>query len=163
MGRPKGSKNSPHAGMVEIICKICGKIFKVGFTRKKTAKYCSKTCRHISDKGHIPWNKNKKVPQISGKNHWNYKTGTFIKNNYVYVCQPHHPNATKNGYVKRSYLVIEKMIARYLTPEEIVHHKGVHFSLSSAENKQDDSPENLQLFSNIGKHTTFHLLLRHSH
>ena len=55
---------------------------------------------------------------------------------------------------------MEQMIGRYLTPEEIVHHKGVHFSLGSIKNKQDDSPENLQLYTNESQHAKIHAMKR---
>ena len=54
------------------------------------------------------------------------------------------------------------MISRYLIPGEIIHHKGINFHIRSLENKQDDSPENLELFENSSKHIKFHYLIKKS-
>jgi GTPase SAR1 family protein len=70
---------------------------------------------------------------------------------YVYVKAPNHPFATKDGYVKRSRLIMEKIIGRFLTPEEIVHHIN--------EIKDDDRPKNLKLFPLKAGHTKLHILL----
>ena len=137
---------------------------------------------HKINVGRIPWNKNKIMPEEyritnslaqqgkklskktkqkmskarQGNKHWNWQGGKRIVRKYVYIYNPYHPFATKQGYVKRSHLVIEKIIGRYLTLEEVVHHKGVHFPIGSIKNKQDDSPENLILFSNESNHQKFH-------
>ncbi|KKK64435.1 hypothetical protein LCGC14_2984270 [marine sediment metagenome] len=41
---------------------------------------------------------------------------------YVRVRRHGHPRADKNGQVKRSVLVMEEAIGRYLLPDEEVHH-----------------------------------------
>ncbi|GAG00095.1 unnamed protein product, partial [marine sediment metagenome] len=41
---------------------------------------------------------------------------------YVRVTKPNHPRANKRGQVKRSVLVMEQAIGRYLLPDEEVHH-----------------------------------------
>ena len=51
---------------------------------------------------------------------------------------------------------MEKHLGRYLKPEEIVHHKGTKYPMGSVKDKQDDRPENLQLFTNQSKHMEFH-------
>ena len=43
---------------------------------------------------------------------------------------------------------MEKMLGRYLKPEEVVHHKN--------KLRDDDSPKNLKLFANKSKHIKFH-------
>lgn len=104
------------------------------------------------------WNKNKKTgftpwlgkkrPNISGKNHWRWKGGKIYMAGYVYILKPNHPRADKRGYIKRAYLVVEKTIKRYINFKEIVHHiNGI---------KNDDRPENLQLFPNRSEHTKHH-------
>lgn len=66
---------------------------------------------------------------------------------YILIYQPSHPRADKKGYVKRSYLVVEKYLGRYLKPKEIVHH------INKIVN--DDRIENLKLFATNGKHLSF--------
>ena len=58
------------------------------------AKYNSKF------KGKIPWNKNKKVPQVTGENNFNWKGGRHIlKTGYVLIYVPDHPRANNGRYV----------------------------------------------------------------
>ncbi len=134
---------------------------------------------------YIPWNKGKKLPQFSGKNNPFYGKkhseeskrkmskslkGKFIgqkssswkggkysnTQGYILVYSPNHPFKDCRGYVRRSHLVMEKMIGRYLLPEEVIHHKGTKYPLGSIKNKQDDRKINLQLFSNNSEHLRFH-------
>lgn len=90
---------------------------------------------------------------ISGDKNPNWRGGQY-KNaeGYIFVCHPSHPQANKKGYIQRSHLVIKKVIKRHLKPLEIVHHKnGI---------RDDDRPENLQLFSNYATHNRHHLKKR---
>ena len=64
----------------------------------------------------------------------------------VYV--PEHPFARPNGYVFRYRLVAEKMLGRFLAPQEVVHHRNG--------NVQDDRPENLQVFPSQSEHIKVH-------
>lgn len=78
--------------------------------------------------------------------HW--KGGEVFINGYIYIKNRTHPLRTKNNYVMRSHLVMEKHLRRYLLPTEIVHHiNGV---------KDDDRIENLYLFPSIKAHRRFH-------
>ena len=109
-------------------------------------------------KGNIPWSKlhPELMPRNKREKNGNWKGGETITNGYILLYQPSHPFAYKTGYIKRARLVMEQITGRYLTPKEVVHHKGVHFPIKSIENKQDDSPENLQLFCTTNEHTSFH-------
>ena len=99
-------------------------------------------------KGMTPWNKGKIFPERSKEFSPSWKGGITKHNGYVYISQPNHPYKHYNGYVKRSRLVIEQMIRRYLTPKEVVHHiNGI---------KDDDRPENLMYFANDSDHQKFH-------
>lgn len=72
------------------------------------------------------------------------------KDGYVATWMPKHPFANDCGYVMEHRLVMEKHIGRYLTEEEVVHHKnGI---------RNDNRIENLELFSNDGEHQRYHAL-----
>jgi len=59
-----------------------------------------------------------------------------------------HPNANKSGYVMEHRLIMEEQLGRYLTEDEVVHHKnGV---------KNDNVLENLEVMS-IHDHRKLHL------
>ena len=70
------------------------------------------------------------------------------KDGYNYVYSPNHPMATKDGYVMEHILVMEKSIGRYITRDEVVHHKN---------RKRDDNRiENLQLMT-FKEHAGLHM------
>lgn len=63
---------------------------------------------------------------------------------YVLIHTPTHPHATAAGYVREHRLVMESMIGRHLEPGEVVHHIDG--------DKQNNRPDNLQLFAANGEH-----------
>lgn len=63
---------------------------------------------------------------------------------YLMVWIPNHPMATVNGYVLQHRHAMELHIGRYLTAEEVVHHRNG--------NREDNRIENLQLFANNPEH-----------
>lgn len=64
-----------------------------------------------------------------------------ISNGYVFLRM--------NGqYINRAKMVMEQQLGRSLKPGEVVHHVNG--------DKQDDRPENLQLFANRSEHVRFH-------
>ncbi len=66
---------------------------------------------------------------------------------YVMVRNTSHPRVNSRGYVKRSRLVLEAKLGRYLLPDCEPHHQN--------EIKDDDRPENLiELLS--GVHQSLH-------
>lgn len=71
---------------------------------------------------------------------------------YIKVYVPEHPNATKDGYVMKHILVVEKHIGRYLQPGEVVHHKN-HV-------RDDNRIENLHLMTKH-EHCSMHMKERH--
>jgi hypothetical protein len=99
--------------------------------------------------------KGRKLFHLRGKNANHYKEGGTIGDGYILVLCPEHPHAHHTGYVKRSHLIVERIIGRFLKPNEVVHHKGIKYPLHSIENRQDDSPENLQVMTK-GEHCALH-------
>jgi len=76
-----------------------------------------------------------------------FKNGVRLLN-YIYKWCPEHPFATKQGYVFEHRLAMEQKIGRFLTPEEVVHHKNG--------NTIDNKIENLELFDTNSKHIKSH-------
>lgn len=70
---------------------------------------------------------------------------------YVVVRMPNHPRAI-NGYIFEHILIMETILGRYLTEEEVVHHID--------ENKKNNSPENLMFFKNEKDHRKYHAFMR---
>lgn len=58
---------------------------------------------------------------------------------YTMIYCPKHPFATKDGYVMEHILIMERAIGRYITREEVVHHKN--------HNRNDNRLENLELMT----------------
>jgi len=69
------------------------------------------------------------------------------KQGYIYIKTEGHPHASK-GYVPEHRLVVERMVERFLRPEEIVHHLD--------QDKANNEVNNLMLFKNAKEHAKFH-------
>jgi transcriptional regulator with XRE-family HTH domain len=63
---------------------------------------------------------------------------------YILEKRPDHPQATAGGYVRQHRLVMEKVLGRYLTLEEVVDHKNRDTS--------DNDPGNLELYPTNAAH-----------
>lgn len=74
------------------------------------------------------------------------------RDNYLWEFCPDHPFASKWGYVPQHRLVVERKLQRFLTNEEVVHHKD--------ENKQNNSVDNLVVMTKA-EHMAIHQRLRH--
>jgi hypothetical protein len=76
------------------------------------------------------------------------RMGRITRNGYIAILSPYHPFKRCDGYVFEHRLVMEKMIKRFLKPEECCHHiNGI---------KTDNRIENLMLFKNLAAHRKFH-------
>lgn len=84
-----------------------------------------------------------------GAGHANWKGGTYSHSNgYTYEYAPEHPAANSaKGYVLQHRLVMERHLGRYLTNQEIIHHRN--------EVKDDNRLENLELTTR-GSHMSHH-------
>ncbi len=91
--------------------------------RKGGGKYCSRTCYG-------------KHSQLGGGKNW--RGGEMTHKDYVLAWAPKHPNQVK-GYVPKHRLVMERKIGRFLTREEVVHHKN--------HDRSDNRLRNLELMS----------------
>jgi hypothetical protein len=81
----------------------------------------------------------------SGPNNPAWRGGRVIDaDGYVLVKRSDHPRADRHGYVREHRLVMESVLGRYLGPDEIVHHKDG--------DKQNNAPENLEVFGSNGDH-----------
>lgn len=125
---------------MQVICDNCGEEFNQhshwGVVNKHN--FCCRDC-------YYEWRKNI-------KNHPHWKGGQVKMLGYVFVKKPNHLFANDCGYVKRSRLVMENHLGRYLRPAETMHHiNGI---------RDDDRIENLRLFDSNGEHISYHAYLR---
>jgi hypothetical protein len=74
---------------------------------------------------------------------------------YLKRYKPEHPRATVRGEVREHHLIMEKMLGRYLYPEEVVHHCNGDIT--------DNRVYNLRLFSSQSEHIAYHNKLRGVH
>lgn len=123
-------------------CEVCNTSFKVrpSEVRKAVARgnqpprFCSVACQHSTYVG-------------EGNPKW--RGGTYRDaDGYVYELAVDHPHANRAGYVRQHRLVVERVIGRFLTREEVVHHRN-HV-------RDDNRPENLELMADGSSHRVHH-------
>ena len=90
--------------------------------------------------------------KFSLENNPNWRGGKYKSQERVYIRIPNHPNKHSNGYILNSHYVAEKILNRYLTSKEQIHH--INFKTD------DDCPENLYLFASAASHSEYHGLLK---
>lgn len=66
------------------------------------------------------------------------------KHGYILIHWPDHPAATKGGYIRQHRILMERILGRYLSPDEVVDHRDGDTS--------NNSDENLRLFPSNGEH-----------
>lgn len=94
---------------------------------------CGKLIQQNSDKC-IRCNNDEKKGVFYGKFRYITKRG------YIYIRKREHPRANKvTGFIYEHILIMEKILGRYLLPNENVHHKN---SI-----KDDNREENLELWT----------------
>jgi len=104
----------------------------------------------ISSKGR-KWSQSqidKFIAARTGSKHPNWKGGKYKSHGYVYITKKKHPFADKAGKVFEHRTVMEKLLGRYLSPEEVIHHIN--------DIKDDNRIENLKLFPNNKIHMQYH-------
>lgn len=74
------------------------------------------------------------------------------KDGYVRVYAPDHPHASKDGYVMKHVLVMERELGRLLKENEVVHHKN--------RIRDDNRVENLEVMD-FRDHISMHNRQRH--
>ena len=141
-------------------CKLCNKLFSYCPSSKR--KFCSFLCSSKYKQLHPPSTAFKKGHKISEKlkkklsiinhqrtgnksHHW--KSGRIMRRGYVFIYIPEHPFAN-HKYVLEHRLVAEKILGRYLTKLETVHHIN--------EIRNDNRPKNLFLFLSKIHHNKYH-------
>lgn len=82
----------------------------------------------------------------SGQGHPDWAGGRIVdKSGYTRIYAPHHPDSNPtHKYRLEHRLVMEMMLGRYLARHEVVHHRNG--------DKQDNRPENLELFQSNAEH-----------
>ena len=102
--------------------------------------------KHLSDE-----TRQKISASHKGKQYKPSQYGGHIKqraDGYIYVYVPNHPYASKDGYVMEHILTMERVVGRYITRDEVVHHIN-HV-------RNDNRIENLQLMT-FKEHASLHM------
>lgn len=79
----------------------------------------------------------------------NKRTRYINHGGYVMILAHDHPRADAKGFVPEHWIVAEMNLGRFLIPPEEVHHINL--------DKQDNRPENLQVFPNHSEHRKLHI------
>jgi hypothetical protein len=152
-------ENNIAIGTVYNYIKKYGIVSRKKLTEKARKTISEKNKGKISKKKGIPLSKETKE-KISLSHKGKYKKPTEFgghkkqrKDGYIYVYNPTHKNATKDGYIMEHILIMEKYIGRYLKDDEVVHHKN--------KIRNDNRIENLELMT-FTEHARYHMLERNN-
>ncbi len=111
-------------------------------TFQKGNKWRFKKGKHCSPKTEF------RKGQISGSKHPRWKGERKISQGYVQIWNNKHPFRNKDNYIREHRLISEKLIGRYLLPEEKCPHL--------TDIKTDNRPKNLRAFTSESAHQRFH-------
>lgn len=128
---------------------MCGNVFFASrpIVNRGAAKFCGRSCASRANYQKAKLNKIGLGASGPEADNPNWKGGlTKSTRGYWYVKQRGHPQANKQGYIKRANLVYEQQIGR-LHDGEIVHHVNG--------DKEDDRPSNLRAMT-IAEHSHLH-------
>jgi HNH endonuclease/NUMOD3 motif len=105
----------------------------------------AEACKKKISENHARPALGKRGPDAPG---WKGGKYSSVRDGYIYTWMPEHPRATGSGYVLEHRLVMEKLIGRYLEPDEDVNHKnGI---------KDDNRPGNLMLVRHNAHYALMH-------
>ena len=136
--------------MVWIRCEWCGRLRQVEARdiKRGWGRFCGRKCAGLWLSAYRP----EIYKGKSGAENANWKGGRVKHHKgYVYRYAPDHPRASAGPgkiYVFEHILTAEKKLGRLLKPDERVHHRN--------EYKDQNHPENLQVFENNADHTRHH-------
>lgn len=143
-GVPKNYRTGPKPSLTKDEDRKVSRMYQSGLSQAKISALLGKGQRAI-----VKSLRRTKTRMRGRANHGEsngaWKGGrTMDKGGYVLVRQPDHPHATSHGYVREHRVVAEMILGRLLLPGEVVHHKN--------RVRDDNRPENLEVFSNNGDH-----------
>ena len=133
--KPQGTKEHARTRAYVKVCTRCGSEYLSNIFHRKEQNLCSRRCALLTFREAFP-------DRFKGEGGSNWKGGRRKDpRGYILVWAPDHPSRanTKKPYVLEHRLVMEKILGRYLEPNENVHHvNGI---------RDDNRPENLELWS----------------
>jgi predicted chitinase len=130
------------------LAEIENKLNYVSSTLTRTFKKLGIKIRTLKEASNTERCKRKNIIRNTGRNHPKWKGGIYRDGDgYIRIKKFNHPRADIQGYVRRSHLVAEQTLGRYLYSNEITHHKN--------ETRDDDRPENIEV-TKRAEHMAFH-------